>query len=42
MKQFNLEEYLKNPNRKIVTRDGRKCWYNGHNYKRVDDISELM
>ena len=22
MKQFNLEEYLKNPNRKIVTRDG--------------------
>ena len=24
MKQFSLEEYLKNPNRKIVTRDGRK------------------
>ena len=24
MKQFNLEEYLANPNRKIVTRDGRK------------------
>ena len=23
MKQFNLEEYLKNPLRKIVTRDGR-------------------
>ena len=23
MKQFNLEEYLKNPNRKVVTRDGR-------------------
>nr|DAG92112.1 MAG TPA: hypothetical protein [Herelleviridae sp.] len=23
MEQFNLEEYLKNPNRKIVTRDGR-------------------
>lgn len=23
MKQFNLDEYLKNPNRKIVTRDGR-------------------
>ena len=22
MKQFNLEEYLKNPNRKVVTRDG--------------------
>ena len=23
MKPFNLEEYLANPNRKIVTRDGR-------------------
>ena len=23
MKEFSLEEYLKNPNRKIVTRDGR-------------------
>lgn len=22
MKQFNLEEYLKNPNRKVITRDG--------------------
>lgn len=25
MKQFNLEEYLKNPSRKVVTRDG-KVW----------------
>lgn len=24
MKQFNLEEYLTNPSKKIVTRDGRK------------------
>ena len=24
MKEFSLEEYLSNPNRKIVTRDGRK------------------
>ena len=24
MKPFNLEEYLANPNKKIVTRDGRK------------------
>lgn len=23
MKQFSLDEYLKNPNRKVVTRDGR-------------------
>lgn len=25
MKQFNLEEYLKDPERKIVTRDGRSA-----------------
>lgn len=25
MKPFNLEEYLKNPERKVVTRDGRKA-----------------
>ncbi len=25
MKQFNLEEYLKNPSRKVVTRDGRRA-----------------
>lgn len=25
MKQFNLEKYLKNPSRKVVTRDGRKA-----------------
>ena len=24
MKEFNLEEYLKNPNQKVVTRDGRE------------------
>ena len=24
MKQFNLEEYLKNPNREIITRDGKR------------------
>ena len=24
MKSFNLEEYLKNPSKKVVTRDGRK------------------
>lgn len=23
MKQFNIEEYKKNPNRKVITRDGR-------------------
>ncbi len=25
MKKFSLEEYLKNPNRKIVTRDGHNA-----------------
>ena len=25
MKQFNLEEYLKNPSRKVITRDGRNA-----------------
>ena len=25
MKQFNLEEYLKNPARKVITRDGRNA-----------------
>lgn len=25
MKQFNLEEYLKNPDRKIITRDGKSA-----------------
>lgn len=25
MKQFSLEEYIKNPNRKIVTRDGKEA-----------------
>ena len=25
MKQFSLEEYLKNPNRRIITRDGREA-----------------
>ena len=23
MKQFNIDEYLKNPNKKVITRDGR-------------------
>ena len=32
MKQFNLEEYLKNPSRKVVTRDGRKVKIHCTNY----------
>ena len=32
MKQFNLEEYYKNPSRKIVTRDGRNVKIHCTNY----------
>lgn len=33
MKQFNLEEYLKNPSRKVITRDGRKVTIHCTNYR---------
>ena len=45
MKQFDLQEYLKNPNRKIITRDGREimnkyyCLYCKH-YKPTQCGSE--
>ena len=32
MKQFNLEEYLANPSRKVVTRDGRSVKIHCTNY----------
>ncbi len=32
MKAFNLEEYLKSPSRKVVTRDGRKVTIHCTNY----------
>ena len=32
MKQFNLEEYLANPSKKVVTRDGRKVKIHCTNY----------
>ena len=32
MKQFNLEEYLANPSRKVVTRDGRNVKIHCANY----------
>ena len=32
MKQFSLEEYIKNPNRKVVTRDGRNVTIHCTNY----------
>ena len=38
MKQFNLEEYLKNPSRKVVTRDGRNVKIHCTNYSRAQRI----
>ena len=32
MKPFNLEEYLKNPNKKVITRDGRAVKIHCTNY----------
>ena len=32
MKQFNLDEYLKNPSRRVVTRDGRSVKIHCTNY----------
>ena len=33
MKQFNLQEYLANPSRQVVTRDGRKVTIHCTNYQ---------
>lgn len=33
MKQFSLEEYLKNPSRKVVTRDGRNATIHCTNHR---------
>ena len=33
MKPFNLEEYLKNPSRKVLTRDGRNVTIHCTNYR---------
>lgn len=38
MKQFNLEEYLKNPSRKIVTRDGGKVTIHCTNFRGIFPI----
>ena len=32
MKRFNLEEYLKNPSKKVITRDGRNVTIHCTNY----------
>ena len=38
MKQFNLEEYLANPSRKVVTRDGRSVKIHCTNFTRAHNI----
>ena len=38
MKQFNLEEYLANPSRKVVTRDGRSVKIHCTNYTGAQKI----
>ena len=38
MKQFNLEEYLKNPSKKVVTRDGRSAKIHCTNYNSPQPI----
>lgn len=38
MKQFSLEEYTKNPSRKVVTRDGRNVTIHCTNYARDRSI----
>ena len=38
MKQFNLEEYLANPSRKVVTRDGRSVKIHCTNYNSPQPI----
>ena len=38
MKQFNLEEYLANPSKKVVTRDGRSVKIHCTNYTRAQNI----
>ena len=38
MKQFDLEEYLKNPERKVVTRDGRNVKIHCTNFTRAHNI----
>ena len=38
MKQFNLDEYLANPSKKVVTRDGRKVRIRCTNYNSPQPI----
>ena len=41
MKQFSIEEYIKNPNRKVITRDGRNVTIHCTNYCIKPIIAEI-
>ena len=38
MKQFNLTEYLKNPSKKVITRDGRNVTIHCTNYVKCPSV----
>ena len=42
MKQFNLEEYLKNPSRKVVTREGKNARIICTDVKNVYSVAALI
>ena len=42
MKQFNVEEYLKNPSQKVITRDGRDVRIVCTNFKGTQPIIALI
>ena len=47
MKPFNLEEHLKNPERKVVTRDGREvriiCTdFNNNTYPIIIEVKDMI
>ena len=47
MKQFNLEEYLKNPKKRVVTRDGREvriiCTdFNNNTYPIIIEVKDML
>ena len=42
MKQFSLEEYLANPSRKVVTRNGESVEYDGFSYFHKENIYDTL
>ena len=42
MKEFNLEEYLKNPSQKVITRDGREVRIICTDFKNITPVIGLV